>query len=157
MGHPRELSDNHRITELCPLVTLLSQSKMSKEAHKESKVSHSHGLHLHLPSRKPGRSQSAGRVSPISFLGRRKSNNGHSTATAGNGNGENSGNGNGGKGGGWRSASGNGGADVRAARGGVKESASVPSSLQVSPTTSPKQLRKGSLASQTMQVTHIHA
>lgn len=101
---------------------------MSKESSKESK---GHGMHLHLPKKKPGRSHSAGRVSPISFItGHRKSSNGRSD----NGNGGHNGNGNGGR---------NGiGVGV-----GIKDSASAPSSSHGSPTGSPTHPRKGSFGS----------
>ena len=101
--------------------------RMSKENSKESK---GHGLHLHLP-RKPGRSHSAGRVSPISFFtSHKKSSNGHAAAKAENGNG------NGGKNG--------GGIGVGV---GIKDSASAPSSSHGSPTGSPTHPRKGSFGS----------
>lgn len=102
---------------------------MSKENSKESK---GHGLHLHLP-RKPGRSHSAGRVSPISFFtSHKKSSNGHAAAKAENGNG-------------WKNGAGIG-VGV-----GIKDSSSAPSSSHGSPAGSPTHPRKGSFGS-TVQV-----
>ncbi len=134
-------------------------NKESKDHHKESKSSLGHGLHLHLPSKKTGRSQSSGRISPISFLtGHRKhsahNNNGHS----GNGNGA-SGNGSGGTGtdygdgggGGEPRRSSSGSATSRYSNGGGTGSGSLgrktlsnPPSSHVSPMSSPKASRKGS-------------
>ena len=110
---------------------------MSKESPKDNSTSHGkgHGIHLHLP--KPGRSLSAGRVSPISFFtGHRKSSNGHVKAENGNGNGGRNGNGSGGRNG--------NGIGVSA---GIKDSASAPSSSHGSPAGSPTHPRKGSFGS----------
>ena len=101
---------------------------MSKEGSKDTKGHHSHGIHLHLP-KKPGRSLSAGRVSPISFF------TGHRKSTGGqNGNGHTGHNGNG------------NGSRVGAVHG-FKDSASAPSSSHGSPAGSPTHPRKGSFGS----------
>ena len=104
---------------------------MSKESSKDSGKSsghHHHDFHLHLP-KKPGRSHSSGRVSPISFLsavtGHWKSNGHHSSSEGGHGNGKNE--------------AGNG---VK-----IKDSISAPPSSHGSPTGSPTQRRKSSLGS----------
>lgn len=109
---------------------------MSKENSKDGGQSKGRGLHLHLP-RKPGRSHSAGRVSPISFFtGHKRSSNGQTTIKVDNGNGNENGNGNGGRNG--------SGIGVGV---GIKDSASAPSSSHGSPTGSPTHPRKGSFSS----------
>lgn len=112
---------------------------MSKELSKESGQSKGSGIHLHLP-RKPGRSHSAGRVSPISFFsGHKRSSNGHNAVKGENGNGN-----------GGRSGS---GISLGA---GIKDSASAPSSSHGSPTGSPTHPRKGSFGSPAQQVQCVY-